>query len=56
MNDKDKRTDAADLEKCKEEILRRIADKIKADPKAAEEFGASHSSHTSGSKHSSVTH
>jgi len=57
MDDKGKKAPTAvELEKCKEEILRRIAEKIKSDPASCEEFGASHSSHTSGSKHSSVTH
>ena len=45
-----------DLEKAKEEILRKIAEKVKSDCKKGEEFGASHSSHTSSSKHSSRTH
>jgi hypothetical protein len=52
-DDKTKLVD--DLEKAKEEILRKIAEKVKSDSKKGEEFGALHSSHTSSSKHSSTT-
>ncbi len=44
------------LEETKDEILKKIAEKVKADPNKSEEFGASHTSHTSSSKHSSHTH
>jgi len=44
-----------DLEKAKEEILRKIAEKVKSDSKKGEEFGAAHTSHTSSSKHNSTT-
>jgi len=53
-DDKTKLVD--DLEKAKEEILRKIAEKVKNDSKKGEEFVASHVSHTSQSKHHSVTH
>ncbi len=45
-----------ELEKAKDEILKKIAKKVKADPNKGEEFGARHTSHTSSSKHSSTTH
>ena len=48
--------DLKKIEKRKEEILKKIAEKVKADPNRGEVFGAGHSSHSSGSKHSSVTH
>ena len=44
------------LEETKDEILKKIGEKVKADPKRGEEFGASHTSHSSSSKHSSSTH
>ena len=44
------------LEETKDEILKKIAEKVSADPNKGEEFGASHSSHSSSSKHSSTTH
>ncbi len=44
------------LEETKDEILKKIGEKVKADPNKGEEFGASHSSHSSSSKHSSTTH
>ncbi len=44
------------LEETKDEILKKIAEKVKADPNKGEEYGASHSSHTSSSKHNSQTH
>ncbi len=43
------------LEAEKDEILRRIAAKIKATGSSEKDFGASHGSHASGSKHSSST-
>jgi hypothetical protein len=46
----------ADLEKSKDEILKKIAEKVKANEKTVKEFGAAHSSHSSSSKHSSTTH
>lgn len=45
-----------ELEKAKDAILKKISEKVKADPECGEEFGASHTSHTSSSKHSSTTH
>jgi hypothetical protein len=44
------------LEETKDEILKKIGEKVKADPNKGEEFGASHASHSSYSKHSSQTH
>ena len=44
------------LEETKDEILKKIGEKVKADPNKDNRFGASHSSHTSSSKHSSQTH
>ena len=44
------------LEETKDEILKKIGEKVKADPNKGEEYGASHSSHTSSSKHNSTTH
>ena len=44
------------LEKTKDEILKKIAEKVSADPNKGEEFGASHTSHSSSGKHSSSTH
>jgi len=44
------------LEETKDEILKKIGEKVKADPNKGEEFGASHSSHSSSSKHRSQTH
>ena len=44
------------LEETKDEILKKIGEKVKADPNKGEEYGASHHSHTSSSKHSSSTH
>jgi hypothetical protein len=47
----------SELEKSKDEILRRIAEKVKANANTgmAKEFGAAHNSHSSSSKHSSST-
>tara|TARA_B100001964_G_scaffold183397_1_gene203008 strand:+ start:91 stop:249 length:159 start_codon:yes stop_codon:yes gene_type:complete len=45
-----------ELEKTKDEILKKIAEKVSADPNKGEEFGASHTSHSSSGKHSSSTH
>jgi hypothetical protein len=45
----------SELEKAKDEILKRIAEKVKANASRTEEFGAAHSSHSSSSKHSSST-
>jgi len=45
-----------ELEKAKDEILKKISKKVKADSACGEEFGASHSSHTSAARHSSNTH
>lgn len=45
-----------ELEKAKDEILKKISKKVEADPACGEEFGASHTSHTSSSKHFSQTH
>ncbi len=44
------------LEETKDEILKKIGEKVKADPNKGEEFGASHASHSSSSKHRSTTH
>jgi hypothetical protein len=52
----DKKNKIEELEKAKDEILRKISEKVKADPQHGEEFGAAHTSHTSSSKHSSTTH
>ena len=51
-----KKNKVTELEKAKDEILKKIAEKVNADPNKGEEFGASHSSHTSYAKHSSTTH
>ena len=51
-----RKKDLKKLEQAKEEILKKIAAKIKVDPAKGEEFGAYHSSHTSSSKHRSTTH
>jgi len=51
-----KKNKVTELERAKDEILKKIAEKVKADPNRGEEFGASHTSHTSSSKHSSHTH
>ena len=45
-----------ELEKAKDNILKKIAKKVKADPSMGEEYGAHHNSHTSSSKHNSTTH
>jgi ribosomal protein S27AE len=50
-----KQNRATDLEKAKKEILKKIAEKVKADPRCGGEFAAAHSSHSSGSKHHSNT-
>jgi len=55
MNDSEKKVDLAELEKTKDEILRRIAERVKANSDTATEFGASHTSHSSHAKHSSTT-
>jgi hypothetical protein len=55
MPDK-KKNNLTDLEQAKDEILRKISEKIKNSGQTGEEFGASHVSHTSSSKHSSITH
>ena len=51
----EKKNKITELENAKDEILKRIAEKVKADHANGEEFGASHSSHASFSKHSSST-
>lgn len=51
----EKKNKIAELENAKDEILKKIAEKVKADQSAGEEFGASHSSHSSHSKHTSTT-
>jgi len=43
------------LEDAKEDILRKIAEKISIDPNKGEIFRAAHTSHVSSSKHSSST-
>jgi hypothetical protein len=43
------------LEETKEDILRKIAEKINIDPNKGDIFRAAHSSHSSSSKHSSST-
>lgn len=53
MKKKDKVVDPVELEKAKDEILRRIAEKINATDCTTREFGAYHASHSSSSKHSS---
>ncbi len=50
-----KHNPADDLEKAKDEILRKIAEKVKSDEASCDEFAASHQSHASSSKHSSNT-
>jgi hypothetical protein len=52
----EKKNKIEELEKAKDEILRKISEKVKADPQQGEEFGAAHTSHTSQSKHHSSTH
>ena len=52
----EKKNKIVELENAKDEILKRIAEKVKADHAKGEEFGATHSSHSSSSKHSSNTH
>lgn len=51
----EKKNQIVELENAKDEILKKIAEKVKADQSMGEEFGASHSSHSSSSKHSSQT-
>mgnify|MGYP003961376207 CR=1 FL=1 len=52
----EKKNKIEELEKAKDEILKKISEKVKADPAGGEEFGALHTSHSSSSKHSSSTH
>jgi hypothetical protein len=54
MSKNEKTLSTADLEKSKDEILKKISEKVKAGD-TAKEFAASHSSHSSSSKHSSST-
>jgi hypothetical protein len=50
---KSKKNKVVELEQTRNEILKKIAQKTKSNSK---NFSASHASHTSGSKHNSVTH
>jgi hypothetical protein len=45
----------SELEAAKERLLKKIVDKLGADPKSGEVFGAYHTSHSSYSKHNSTT-
>lgn len=55
MSTEPKKLDLGELETAKDEILRRIAEKVKANQDNNKEFGAHHGSHSSSSKHSSST-